>query len=131
MGKAMTAMDPQIEMSVLLDEWGKWVVSGRPGPGKYVCPLGRLRSGGLPPAMISEDMAEQIEAGFRAMTGSAALRQQADALYLLHVRKVESYEKLGHALRLGKAARFKARDLVLAGQAFMHGFLADRRARSR
>lgn len=120
-------------IQALLERWGRWVVSGRPGPGVYRCPLAGLRGGGVPVSMLGDDDALAVDAAFGALTAycrSAACTPErgrmAEAIWLMYVRNLGSYAKVAKALHLPKAtARFAARDLVLCGEQWLAGRLDD------
>jgi hypothetical protein len=118
-------------IQTLLERWGRWVVSGRPGPGAYRCPLADLRGGGVPVSMLDDDDALAVDAAFGALSAycrSAACAPErglmADAIWLMYVRNLGSYAKVAKALHLPRAtARFAARDLVLCGEQWLAGRL--------
>lgn len=118
--------DPLERVRWLLTWWGRWVRAGRPGPGGYVCPLGRLTGGALPSLPISDDLAEQIERAVQALKREPHRAHQGIALEMYYAGDhAMTYERLAGRLGYAKRrARRDVRDLVLRGEEWIDGYLA-------
>lgn len=108
----------------LLTQWGRWVRSGGSGVSSYRCPLGRLRGGGVPSPVITDDVALRVDAEVLAL--KARMPTTGTAVELYYSRPGITYEQVGRVMRLGgPRARREVRDLVLVGETWLDARLHE------